>query len=178
MLTRREGNHGRVTSYLELMNWMLRRLVDEASVAALVKIQKFVVQRDGEDDLSFAERLQILKFECEFMYGEGALKGLFLGGVHSVVRDTFREESTPGMKMAELVGVVQTNGDAHRWLRNEHRKARPRSERCSRKRRGSGGKLAWPHPREYRRGLGPSGRATPPFGSSGKWTPRLSSSGQ
>jgi len=37
MPTRRAGNPGEITSYLELINWMLRRHVDEASVATLVE---------------------------------------------------------------------------------------------------------------------------------------------
>jgi len=37
MPTRRAGNPGEVTSYPELINWMLRRHVDEASVATLVE---------------------------------------------------------------------------------------------------------------------------------------------
>ena len=44
-------------------------------------------------------------------------------------------------------------------------------------RRGSGGKLTWRHPREYRGVIGVISRATPPFGSSRQWTPRLKSSG-
>ena len=54
MPTRREGNPGDVTNYLELINWMLRRYDDETSVATLVEILNVAVQRDDEDELSFA----------------------------------------------------------------------------------------------------------------------------
>jgi len=37
MPTRRAGNPGEVTFYLELMTWKLRRHVDKASVATLVE---------------------------------------------------------------------------------------------------------------------------------------------
>jgi len=36
MPTRRAGNPGEVTSHLKLINWMIRRHVDEASVATVV----------------------------------------------------------------------------------------------------------------------------------------------
>jgi len=67
MPTRRAGNPGEVTFYLEFINWMLRRHVDEASVATLVETMNVAVQRDDEDELSFAERLRRLNTECGFM---------------------------------------------------------------------------------------------------------------
>jgi len=124
MPTRRAVNPGEVTSYLELINWMIRRHVDHASVATLVQTLSVAVQRDDEDELSFAERLRRLKTECGFMYGEGALKGRFVEGVHRAARATVRERKTPGMTMAELARVAQTKGDKHRWLRLEQHKER------------------------------------------------------
>jgi len=73
--TRRAGNPGEVTSYLELINWMLRRHVDEASVATLVETLNVAVQRDYEDEMFFAERLRRLNTECGFMYGRAPLWG-------------------------------------------------------------------------------------------------------
>jgi len=124
MPTLRAGSPREVTSYLKLINWILRRHVDEASVVTLVETLNVAVQRDDEDDLSLAERLRRLNTECGFMYGEGALKGRFVVGVHRAARDTFRERNTPGMTMAELARVAQTKGEEHRWLRLEHLKER------------------------------------------------------
>jgi len=114
--TRRAGNPGEITSYLELINWMLRRHVDEASVATLFETLSVAFQRDDEKELSFAERLRRHNTECGFMHGEGALKGRFLEGVYRAARATVRERNTPGMTMAELARVAQTKGDEHRWL--------------------------------------------------------------
>jgi len=122
MPTRRADDPGEVTSYLELTSWMLRRDVDEASMATLVETLNVAVQRDDEDELSFAERLRRLNTECGFMYGDGALKGRFVKGVHRAARATVRERNTPGMTMAELARVAQTKGDEHRWLRLEQHK--------------------------------------------------------
>ena len=103
---------------------MLRRHVDEASVATLVETLNVAVQRDDEDELSFAERLRRLNTECGFMYGDGALKGRFVKGVHRAARATVRERNTPGMTMAEVARVAQTKGDEHRWLRLQQLKER------------------------------------------------------
>jgi len=124
MPTRRAGNPGEVTFHLELINWMIRRQVDAASVATQVETLNVAVQRDEEDELSFAERLRRLNTECGLMSGEGALKGRFLEGSHRAARATVRERNTPGMCMAELARVAQTEGDEHRWLRIEQRKER------------------------------------------------------
>jgi len=78
MSTRRAGNPGEVTSYLELINWMLMRHVEEASVATFVETLNVAVQRDDEDEFSFAERLRRLNTECGLMCGEGALKRRFV----------------------------------------------------------------------------------------------------
>jgi len=88
MPTRRAGNPCEDTSYLELINWKLRRHVDEASVATLVETLNVWVQREDLDELSFAERLRRLHTECGFMYGEGALKGRFVEGVRRAARAT------------------------------------------------------------------------------------------
>jgi len=124
MPTRRSGNPGEVTSYLKLINWTIRRQVDEASVATRVETLNVAVQQDDKDELSFAERLRRLNTECGFMYGEGALKGRFVEGVHPAARATVRERNTPGMTMAELARVAQTKGDEYRWLRLEQHKER------------------------------------------------------
>jgi len=128
MPTRRAGNPGEVTSYLELNNWMIPRHVDEASVATLVETLNVAVQRVDEDEVSFAERLRRLNTECGFMYGESALKGRFVEGVHRAARATVRERNTPGMTMAELARVTQTEGDERRWLGLEQHKERNKEQ--------------------------------------------------
>jgi len=124
MPTRRAGKPGEVTSYLERINWMLRRHVDEASVATLVETLNVAVRRNDEDELSFAERLRRLNTECGFMYWEVALKWRIVEGVHRAARATVRERNTPGMTIAELARVAQNKGDKHRWLRFEQLKER------------------------------------------------------
>jgi len=126
----RAGNPGEVPSCLELVNWMLRRHVVEASVAPLVETLNVAVQQDDEDELSFAERLCRLNTECGFMYGQGALKGRFVESVHRAARSTVRERNSRGMTMAELARVAQTKGDEHRWLRLEQFKERTKERKA------------------------------------------------
>jgi len=97
-------------------------------VATLVETLNVAVQRDDKDELSSAERLRRLNTECGFMYGEGALKGRFVEGVHRAARATVRERNTPGITMAELARVAQTKGDEHRWHRLELLKKRTKEQ--------------------------------------------------
>jgi len=76
--TRRAGFLGEGTFCLELINWMLRRDVDAASVATLVETLHVAVQWDDEYELSFAERLRRLNTKCAFMSENGVLKGRFV----------------------------------------------------------------------------------------------------
>jgi len=103
---------------------MLRHRVDESSVTTLVETLHVAIQRVDKDELSFAERLRRLNTECGFVFGEGAIKGRFVEGVHRAARATVRERNTPSMTMAELARVAQTRGDEHRWLQLEQLKKR------------------------------------------------------
>jgi len=170
MPTCQAGNPGEVTSYLELINWMVRRHVDESSVATLVETPNVAVQRDDDDKLSFAERLRRLSTEFGLMYGEGALQGGFVEGVHRAARATVRERNTLGMTMVELARLRATSTAGYD---SSSLRSGPRSEKCLRKRPGSGGKLARPHFPGSQREHGVTHRRTPPFGSSGPWTPLL-----
>jgi len=122
MPSRRGGNPGEVTSYLELVNWMIRMHAYEASIALRVGEFNRASQEDGEDKLSFAERLRRLNTECGFLHESGALKGRFVEGVHRAVRATVRERNTPAMTLSELARLAQTKGDEFRWLRSEQQK--------------------------------------------------------
>ena len=93
-------------------------------MATVVETLNVAVQRDDEDDFSFAERLRRLNTERGFMYGKGALKGRSVEGVHRAARATICERNPPGMTMAEFARVAQTTGDEHRWRRHEQRQER------------------------------------------------------
>ncbi|MBR7748528.1 hypothetical protein KDM92_18285, partial [Undibacterium sp. BYS107W] len=48
------GGAGEVTSYLELVNWLLRAMVDEAALASQVEEFTQAHQEENEDELFFA----------------------------------------------------------------------------------------------------------------------------
>jgi len=129
MPTRRGGNPAEVTSYLELVNWMIRMHADEAFIALRVEDLDRASQEDGEDELSFAECLRRLKIECGFLHDSGALKGRLVEGVRQAVRATVHERNTPAMTLAELARLAQTKGDEFRWLRSEQQKERAEEAR-------------------------------------------------
>ena len=124
MPTRRGGNPGEVSSYLELVNWIIRMHADESTVAGLVEQFHQARQEEKEDEISCAERLKVLNTSCGFLYSTGALKGRYVESVHSVVRATLRERNKPGMTLAELSRIAQTRGDEYRWMQAAQQKER------------------------------------------------------
>jgi len=122
MPTRRGGNTEQVSSYLELVNWIIRMHADESTVAGLVEQFHQARQEEKEDEISYAERLRALNTSCGFLHSTGALKGRYVGGVHTVVRATLRERNKPGMTLAELPRVAQARGDEYRWMQAAQQK--------------------------------------------------------
>jgi len=68
MPTRRGGNPGEVSSYLELGNWIIRMHADESTVAGLVEQLHQARQEEKEDEMSYAERLRVLNTSCGFLH--------------------------------------------------------------------------------------------------------------
>jgi len=124
MPTRRGGNPGEVSSYLELVNWIIRMHANEPTVAGLVEQFHQARQEEKEYEMSYAERLRVLNASCGFLHSTGALKGRYVGSVHPVVRATLRERNKPGMTLAELSRIAQTRGDEYRWMKAAQQKER------------------------------------------------------
>lgn len=131
MPSRHGGNPGEVSSYLELINWVLRYHADEASLAAQVEEFNRATQSEGEDERTFAERLRQLNVLCGFIHPQGVIKGRFVEGVHRSARATVRERNTPGMTLAELARVAQTKGEEYRWIVSDQRKEREKETKSA-----------------------------------------------
>jgi len=58
MPTSRGGNPGEVSSYLELVNWIIRMHADESTVAGLVEQFHQARQEEKEEEMFYAERLR------------------------------------------------------------------------------------------------------------------------
>jgi len=106
MPTRRGGNPGEVSSYLELVSWVIRMRAEISTVAGLVGQFHQARQEEKEDAMSYAERLRVLNTSCGFLQSTGALEGRYVEGVLPVVRATLRERNKPGMTLAELSRIA------------------------------------------------------------------------
>ena len=124
MPTRRCGNPGEVSSYLKLVNWVIRMPADESTVAGLVEQFHQKRQEEKEDEMSYAERLRVLNTSCGFLHSTGALKGRYVEGVYPVVLATLRERNTQGITLAELSRIDRTRGDEYRWMQTAQQKER------------------------------------------------------
>lgn len=124
MPSRHGGNPGEVSSYMELVNYLIRLHADEATLASQVEEFNRATQNEGEDECAFAERLRQLNVLCGFIHSQGVIKGRFVEGVHRAARATARERNTPTMSLAELARLAKTKGDEYRWMINEQRKER------------------------------------------------------
>ncbi|GAB0497360.1 hypothetical protein MMPV_008692 [Pyropia vietnamensis] len=121
MPSRHGGSPGEVSSYLELVNWLIRQHADEGTLALQVEEFNRATQTEGEDERAFAERLRQLNVLCGFIHSQGVIKGRFVEGVHRAARASVRERNTPAMTLAELARIAQTKGDEFRWMLAEQR---------------------------------------------------------
>jgi len=129
MPSRHGGNPGEVSSNLVLVNWMLRRHVDEADLAAQAELFNRARQGADEDKLSFSERLRQMNVLCWFIHSQGVIKGRFVEGVHKAARATVRERNTPTLSLAELARIAKVKGDEYRWFLAEQHKEREKEGR-------------------------------------------------
>lgn len=115
------GGAGEVTSYLELVNWLLRAMVDEAVLASLVEKFTQAHQAETEDEMSFAERVRKLNNLCGFLHPQAVVKSQFVEGLHWSVRIKTRERNTARATLAELARLAYRGDEAYRKLREEQR---------------------------------------------------------
>ncbi|GAB0493154.1 hypothetical protein MMPV_004427 [Pyropia vietnamensis] len=137
MPSRHGGSPGEVSSYLELVNWLIRQHADEGTLALQVEEFNRATQTEGEDERAFAERLRQLNVLCGFIHSQGVIKGRFVEGVHRAARASVRERNTPAMTLAELARIAQTKGDEFRWILAEQRNVVKRVVETSRLHRSS-----------------------------------------
>ncbi|KAK1863967.1 hypothetical protein I4F81_006519 [Pyropia yezoensis] len=118
------GGAGGVTSCLELVNWLLRAMVDEAALASNVAEFTQAHQEEAEDELSFAERVRKLNNLCGFLHPQAVVKSRFVKGLHWSVRMETREHNTARATLAEMARFAYRRGEAYRKLREKQRQER------------------------------------------------------
>jgi len=116
------GRSGEVSSYMELINWLLRKYADEQSLSDQDGLFHGASREHGETENDFYVRHRGLRRLCAYMHTEGQMKSRYMQGLGWEVRADVREHHTGNMPMDLLVQYAQRKGDVCR-RRHEARQA-------------------------------------------------------
>ncbi|GAB0497429.1 hypothetical protein MMPV_008762 [Pyropia vietnamensis] len=105
-----KGREGEVSSYLGLVNWLLRSYADEISLSEKVLEFNAATQEEGEEETQFYARLRRLNAECGYIFGQGPLKGRFLQGLSWEIQTAVREHNRRDLPVEDLVAYAQRIG--------------------------------------------------------------------
>ena len=97
------GRSGEVSSYLELVNWLLRKYADEQTLSDQEALFHAASQEDDETESDYYVRLRDLRRLCGYMHTEGQMKSRFMHGLWWEVRADVREHNTGNMLVEILV---------------------------------------------------------------------------
>jgi len=131
------GRSGEVSSYLELVNWLLRKYADEQSLSDQDALFHAASQRDDETESEYYVRLRGLRRLCGYIHTEGQMKSRFMQGLWWEVRADVREHNTGNMPMGILVQYAQRKGDVCRRRHQEHKAEEARRAEARRERRAA-----------------------------------------
>jgi len=76
------GGSGEVSSYMELVNWLLRQCADEQSLSDQDALFHGASQEDGETENDFYVRLRGLRRLCGYIHTEGQMKSRNMQGLN------------------------------------------------------------------------------------------------
>ena len=138
------GRSGEVSSYLELINWLLRKYADEQSLSDQDAMFHGAAQGAEETENEFYVRLRGLRRLCGYIHTEGQMKSRYMQGLGWEIRADVREHNTPNMPMDLLVQYAQRKGDVCRRRLQEQKDEEDRRAEARRVRRA-----ARPAPRKY-----------------------------
>jgi len=138
------GRSGEVSSYLGLINWLLRKNADENSLSDKDALFHGAAQEADETESEYYVRLRGLRRLCGYIHTEGQMKSRHMLGLGWEVRAGVREHNTGTMPMDLLVQYAQQKGDVCRRRHKEQREEETRHAEARRERRA-----ARPAPRNY-----------------------------
>jgi len=113
------GRSGVVSSYMELVNWLLRKYADEQSLSDQDALLHGASQEDGETENYFYVLLRGLRRLCGYIHTEGQMKSRCMQGLGWEIRTDVREHNTGNMPMDLLVQHAQRKGDVCRRRHEE-----------------------------------------------------------
>jgi len=108
------GRDGEITSWLQLVTWLLRSYADESLLAAKVQEFNSASQENGDEESAFYSRLRRLNSECRYIHRFGPMKGRFLSGVQWELQTEVRQYNTRLLPIERLVTFAQQKGNTLR----------------------------------------------------------------
>jgi len=131
------GRSGEVSSYMELVNWLLRKYADEQSLSDRDALFHGASQEDGETENGFYVRLRGLRRLCGYIHTEGQMKSRYTQGLGWGIRADVREHNTGNIPMDLLVQYSQRKGDVCRRRHEEQQAEEARRAEARRERRAA-----------------------------------------
>jgi len=138
------GRSGEVSSYMELVNWLLRKYADEQLLSDQDALFHGASREDGETENDFYVRLRGLRRLCGYKHTEGQKKSRYMLGLGWEIRADVREHNTGNMPMDLLVQHAHRKGDVCPRRHEEQQAEEARRAEARRERRA-----ARPTPRKY-----------------------------
>jgi len=138
------GRSGEIGSYLELINWLLRKYADEQALSDKDALFHGAAQGADETENDYYVRLRGLRRLCGYIHTKGQMKSRYMQGLGWEIRADVREHNTPNMPMDLLVQYAQRKGDVCRRRLQEQKNEEDRRAEARRVRRA-----ARPAPRKY-----------------------------
>jgi len=111
MSSLQRGRSGEVSSYMELVNWLLHIYADEQSLSDKDALFHGASQEDGEAENDFYVRLRGLRRFCGSIHTEGQMKSRHMQGLGWEIRADVREHNNGNMTMDLLLQYAQRKGD-------------------------------------------------------------------
>jgi len=131
------GRSGEVSSYLELVNWLLRKYADEQSLSDQDALFHGAAQEADEAETAYYVRFRGLRRLCGYIPTEGQMKSRYMQEFGWEVRADVREHNTSTMPMDLLVQYAQRKGDVCRRRHQEQRDEEARRSEARRERRAA-----------------------------------------
>ncbi|GAB0498840.1 hypothetical protein MMPV_010193 [Pyropia vietnamensis] len=135
------GRTGEVTSYLEMVNWLLRCYAEEEVISSQVALYNAISQKEDETETAFYRRVRDANALCGYIHTPSQVKGRFMQGAWWEVRTDIREYNSASVPLEVLVRYAQRKGDLCRRRNEEQRKLRAAEDAERRARRAASRRL-------------------------------------
>jgi len=131
------GRSGKGSSYLELINWLLRTYAGEQSLSDQDALFHAAAQEADEIESEYYVRLRGRRRLCGYIRAERQMKSRYMQGLGWEVRADVREHNTPNMPMDLLVQSAQRKGEVCRTRHQDQKDEEDRRAEARRVRRAA-----------------------------------------